>query len=78
MYINCIHLLMSLFIIPSQSVFGKPFAKPLAKAFRKTYYLSLFKPRRNLQGKDSQENCRIFDSSQGQAAFAPKAVLRVL
>ena len=27
---------MSLFLIPSQSVFGKSFAKPLAKAFRKT------------------------------------------
>ena len=27
---------MSLFIIPSQSVFGKCVAKPLAKAFRKT------------------------------------------
>ena len=36
MYIYCIHLFMSLFIIPSQSVFGKNFAKPLAKAFRKT------------------------------------------
>ena len=36
MYIYCIHLFMSLFIIPSQSVFGKSFAKPMAKAFRKT------------------------------------------
>ena len=36
MYIYCIHLFMVLFIIPSQSVFGKSFAKPLAKAFRKT------------------------------------------
>ena len=27
---------MSLFIIPSQSIFGKSFAKPLAKALRKT------------------------------------------
>ena len=35
MYIYCIHLFMSLFIIPSQSVFGKSFAKPFAKAFRK-------------------------------------------
>ena len=26
---------MSLFIIPTQSVFGKSFAKPLAKAFEK-------------------------------------------
>ena len=33
--IQCIHLFMSLFIIPSQSVFGKSFAKPLAKTFRK-------------------------------------------
>ena len=33
---NCIHLFMLLFLIPSQSVFGKSFAKPLAKAFRKT------------------------------------------
>ena len=32
MYIYCIHL----FVIPSQSVFGRSFAKPLAKAFRKT------------------------------------------
>ena len=31
---------MSLFIIPSQSVFGKSFAKPLAKAFRKTSNVS--------------------------------------
>ena len=31
------NLFMYLFIIPSQSVFGKSFAKPLAKAFRKTY-----------------------------------------
>ena len=36
MYIYCFHLFMSLFIIPSQSVFGKMFAKPLAKEFRKT------------------------------------------
>ena len=36
MYIYCIHLFMSLFRIPSQSVFGKSFAKPLEKAFRKT------------------------------------------
>ena len=36
MYIYCIHLFMSLFIIASQSVFGKSFAKPLAKVFRKT------------------------------------------
>ena len=32
---------MSLFIIPSQSVFGKSFAKPLAKAFRKTSIVSV-------------------------------------
>ena len=36
MYIYCIHLFLSLFIIPSQSVFDKSFAKPLANAFRKT------------------------------------------
>ena len=36
MYIYCIHLFMPLFIIPSQSVFGKSFAKHLAKALRKT------------------------------------------
>ena len=30
MYIYCIHLFMSLFIIPLQTVFGKSFAKPLA------------------------------------------------
>ena len=41
MYIYCIHLFMPLFIIPSQSVFGKSFAKPLAKAFRKTSSISI-------------------------------------
>ena len=43
MYIYRIHLFMSLFIIPSQSVIGKTFAKPLAKAFRKTSSVKLFK-----------------------------------
>ena len=30
---------MSLFIIPSQSVFGKSFAKALAKALENLYYV---------------------------------------
>ena len=34
--VHCIQLFMSLFLIPSQSVFGKSFAKPLAKALRNT------------------------------------------
>ena len=41
-YIYCIHLFISLFIIPSQSVFGKSFAEPLAKAFRKTSIISQY------------------------------------
>ena len=68
MYIYCIPLLMTLFIIPSQSIFGKSFAKPLAKAFRETsiiidYAIHLFftYDRQN-NGIFAKRNCTYFMS----------------